>query len=741
MRVLEVREETDLQRLRGSWNNLLGQSASRTIFLTWEWISAWWSAYGNSGELRILAAFDDGGELRGIAPLREQQVHQYGQTVTGLSFLGDGSIGSDFNDSDYLDFIVAPGYEEPVLEAFLTRWAESLDPGTVLLLNEIPETSPNLPVLQRMAESRGMHWSCTNVPCATVGLPANWNDYLQKLQPRFRTKIRSVLRNLENRGDVRFAFCEHPDELERLLPALFDLHTRRWARGGKPGVFGLNSKRDFYSRLSGLLLEMRSLRFSYLDWKGKILACQYGFIYQNTYSQLQEGYEPASEHWNLGVGLRAWSIREFLKEGLTEYDFLGGVSRHKSDWGAETKTSRRIVLACQNRKNLLFLNGPKWELAAKESVRKLVPEIVLEKRREIRSGQPLTSTAWARNAAAHCYFYSGMPAVVRCLRKRYQISVGSNGNWRTLSWAKRKQIAARILCYHRVNDENDPFFEAISTRAFAQHMEYLSRCYTVVSISEIMRHLEDGTSKESLVGITLDDGYRDNFENAFPILQRYGLPATIFLTTGSIDSGEPLWFERLAEAVKKTKKEHLDLEIDIPRRFWMRTTPERLDANRQIFLVLRSLDNAERTCWLQEILKYLGAPCESERRNKMLTWEQIRLMNANRIDFGGHTVTHPFLSKLTPSEAAWEISESKRRIEEELQQLVHYFAYPNGREDDFAAWSGDLLRAAGYQAAMTTRWGINYPWTDRMQLKRGGPWETDPALFAYKLDWYQLAHQ
>ena len=73
------------------------------------------------------------------------------------------------------------------------------------------------------------------------------------------------------------------------------------------------------------------------------------------------------------------------------------------------------------------------------------------------------------------------------------------------------------------------------------------------------------------VAVTFDDGYRDNYENAFPVLQRYGIPATIFLTTGNIDSKEPLWFERLAGAAKKTAKEFIETEIDLPRRFWFRT--------------------------------------------------------------------------------------------------------------------------------------------------------------------------
>ena len=126
--------------------------------------------------------------------------------------------------------------------------------------------------------------------------------------------------------------------MERLLPVLYDLHTRRWREEGKPGVFGDDRKRAFYLAVSPLLLERGWLRFSWLEWNGRVLACQYGFIYNGVYFQLQEGYEPDAEHWNAGGGLRAWSIREFLQEGVREYDFMAGVGRHKTDWGAGDQT-------------------------------------------------------------------------------------------------------------------------------------------------------------------------------------------------------------------------------------------------------------------------------------------------------------------------------------------------------------------------------------------------------------------
>jgi peptidoglycan/xylan/chitin deacetylase (PgdA/CDA1 family) len=590
-----------------------------------------------------------------------------------------------------------------------------------------------------------MAWRETDVGCAMVRLPETWDEYLRMLQPRFRTKVRSVLRNLEGRPEVRFRFCEDAGELERVLPSLFDLHTRRWAEEGKRGVFYWDRKRRFYFELSRVLLDRGWLRLSLLEWNGRILACQYGFAYNGTYFQLQEGYEPASEHWNLGIGLRAWSIREFLKQGLREYDFLGGVGRHKTTWAAEINLSKRIVIASKSYRNLMFRRGPEWDAAGRELVRKVVPEKVLAARRarleNTSAANSGGNTEWVRRAAAACYFHSGLPSVARHLRERYQLSITTNGHGRKISWGPRQEGSARILYYHRINDENDPFFDATPTALFEAHMRYLARHYKVVSAGELMRCLEEGCEPaESVVAITFDDGYEDNYRNAFPILRRYGLPATIFLTTGTIDSGEPLWFEELAEAVKTTAQEYIDVEADVPRRFWLRSQVERIAASGQIFGVLRRLEDGARRERLAGILRELGFQ-RGARRSAMLTWDQIREMQANGIDFGGHTVTHPFLSKLTPAQASWEISECKRRIEEQIQQPADYFAYPNGREEDFTPENKELLRAAGYRGAMTTIWGLNGRSTDRMELRRGGPWEPSGALFAWKLDWYQLVNQ
>jgi len=278
---------------------------------------------------------------------------------------------------------------------------------------------------------------------------------------------------------------------------------------------------------------------------------------------------------------------------------------------------------------------------------------------------------------------------------------------------------------------------ARTTGAAAAAMSLIPLARRSTSSRTSSHSLGVGGPPEPVISITFDDGYQDNFLNAFPILQRYGLPATIFLTTGSIDSREPLWFERLALAFKKTSLESIDLEIDIPRRLWMRTEAERLQANDELYTVLRGLADEQRQEWLSEILSRLGGQEGRERNDKMLTWEQTRHMQKHGVDFGGHTVNHPFVSRLRPEQGGWEISECKRRIEAELQVPVKHFAYPSGREQDVAEWNKKLVQQAGYEAAVSTKWGLNNPDTDRLEMRRGGPWEEHPALFAAKLDWYQ----
>ena len=301
MRIVEIRTQPETLGLREAWDALLARSGAGSIFLTWDWFQAWWSSYATPDvRLRLLLVYGDAHSLCAIAPLREESARRQGQTRRAIRFAVDGS-----NDSEYLDFIVAPECEREA-RVELAKWLEAeCRRGAVCLLNELPAASPTLPALRTLGQSHGRVWIEKQVPCAATALPATFETYVASLKPRFRTKVRSTLKALEGQPGFAFGFCGDQAALDTMLPCLFDLHTRRWATEGKTGVFRWDRKLAFYANLSRRLLERGWLRFSWLTWRDTVIACQYGFLYGGVYYHLQEGYEPACEHLNAGIGLRA----------------------------------------------------------------------------------------------------------------------------------------------------------------------------------------------------------------------------------------------------------------------------------------------------------------------------------------------------------------------------------------------------------------------------------------------------
>ena len=245
--------------------------------------------------------------------------------------------------------------------------------------------------------------------------------------------------------------------------------------------------------------------------------------------------------------------------------------------------------------------------------------------------------------------------------------------------------AVRILAYHRVNPryEFPSDVPLTSLEDFEEEIRYLTRKYRVIPLMELCRNLTnpDRIPSDAVV-ITFDDGYRDNYRYAYPILQKYGAPATIFLATGHIGSGTPFWWDRLGYAVHKTAQERLSLNG--LGAYSLKTDRERTVALRTISAKLKRLPDDEKNLAIEELVRRAGldAPLELGREI-VLSWDEVREMARNGISFGAHTEHHPILTRLSPDEARREIVQSQRRIQEKLDVPVNTFAYPNGWPKDY----------------------------------------------------------
>ncbi len=250
-----------------------------------------------------------------------------------------------------------------------------------------------------------------------------------------------------------------------------------------------------------------------------------------------------------------------------------------------------------------------------------------------------------------------------------------------------KNRGIRVLCYHSIDDSGS--LVSVSPAIFRSQMEWLARSrFEVIPLSEAVQYLADGKKPtRPVVAITFDDGYRSLIDHALPQLEAHGFSATVFLVTGCM-GGRSKWVER-----------------DFPELF-------ELDQDQQNDQ--KRLIQAARVAFKERIPYFYKLPnnqLESIARQTLnmaqlplLSWDDARMMMLRGIDFGAHTVTHPFLPTLSKDAAVKEITESRSHIEEQLNTTVKAFCYPYGALDEQLK---QLTEEAGFTSAFSTDPGIN----------------------------------
>jgi peptidoglycan/xylan/chitin deacetylase (PgdA/CDA1 family) len=218
----------------------------------------------------------------------------------------------------------------------------------------------------------------------------------------------------------------------------------------------------------------------------------------------------------------------------------------------------------------------------------------------------------------------------------------------------------------------------------------------------------------------VDDGYRDFFLHAYPVFKEYSIPAIVYLITDFLDGRLWPWWNEVSWAFENTpcasvtlgNGQTLQLGISSEQRAaaadatteWLKTVP-----NQSRLEFMRRLPDL-----LQVILPVTPPACWEP-----LKWDEVRAMNANGIEFGGHTKTHPILSRLeTDRELETEIRVCRQRITEELGVPPAHFAYPNGQPQDVGKRVRDMVAACGFLTAVSTTGGFNTPGQDPYYLKR-----------------------
>lgn len=290
-----------------------------------------------------------------------------------------------------------------------------------------------------------------------------------------------------------------------------------------------------------------------------------------------------------------------------------------------------------------------------------------------------------------------------------------------------------VLIYHRVMVLSaDPHRLAVSPENFRAQMEYLKENFRLVLFDE-----EWSKVQEPAVAVTFDDGYADNYLHALPILEEVGIPATFFISTGTLGTRKEFWWDELERLVLGA--------IDCPRRFHLQdpefarswataSREERLCMHDELHPLLQKLRAPRREEWLEQLRTWAGVDRTGRATNRPLTADEVKKLGASPwATIGAHGVTHTCLSILPENEQWQEIAASKQRLEELLGTQVETFCYPYGNRVHYNRTTLELCCRAGFRKAAANFPGQAHRWTSPFEVPRHVVRDWDVATFSARL--------
>lgn len=288
-----------------------------------------------------------------------------------------------------------------------------------------------------------------------------------------------------------------------------------------------------------------------------------------------------------------------------------------------------------------------------------------------------------------------------------------------------------VVNYHRVLATPDALLAPEPDLAtFRWQMEVLAQCFNVLPLGDAVRACVNGRLPPRAACITFDDGYRSLHDLALPVLREFGLPATVFITSGHVDKGN-MWNDRIIESLQAMPAGLLDLEDLGLGRYMLDDMKQRRAAIDVLTERSKYLPPAARQAAIERLGMLAGRDPAPEL---MLTREMVLNLDRSGVEIGAHTVSHPILSSLDDQSARTEIVGGKAELEAILGKPVSLFAYPNGKPGkDYDMRHVAMVREAGYDAGFTTEVGAITRSQDRYQLPRSRPWDMTPLGFGLRL--------
>jgi peptidoglycan/xylan/chitin deacetylase (PgdA/CDA1 family) len=260
-----------------------------------------------------------------------------------------------------------------------------------------------------------------------------------------------------------------------------------------------------------------------------------------------------------------------------------------------------------------------------------------------------------------------------------------------------------VLNYHRVGNGDASVFDrelwSADAEAFADQLRFCKSQFDVITPDDLSQVLASGRGRYCL--ITFDDGYRDNYDVAFPVLKAEGVPATFFVATGHIDTPRLPWWDEIAWMVRTSRRKVVELPAWIAEAIVL-DEPERQRAIRTILRAYKSIVADSADAYLEAVAEATGSGRYVAGASDLwMNWNMLREMDRAGMTIGGHTISHPILAGASGDRQREEIFGCGARLAEAIGKPMRYFSYPVGGPTAFDACTREILREAGVQFAFS----------------------------------------
>lgn len=346
----------DLTPHADRWNELLRLSPGNSIFLTWEWLSAWSTYVARNTPLFVIAVFDERDCLQAVLPLYQSSFRLFKYIpYKCLRPMGDCHCGAE-----YPDLIVSPGVNmADALQCIQACLKEHRDKWDCLYFPYVSGWTNATSRLTPLTRSRAFFRQRESV-FSSISLPECIEKFDQNMSGSLFSLVRRQKKKLEQLGRLSISLCQQEQDLPLYLDSLFSLHKKRWESIGQQGSFIRRPlMRDFYTGFAATALKNSWLKIFFLQINGVTLAVQIGYLYQGKFYQMQEGFDPDGPG-GLGNVLRHTIIEWCITNKVHEYDYLGGDEEHKMKWGAARRTGYNLFCGSKSPKNFLLAMADIW---------------------------------------------------------------------------------------------------------------------------------------------------------------------------------------------------------------------------------------------------------------------------------------------------------------------------------------------------------------------------------------------